>query len=176
LVVVVRPKPNATGLPDRLRKAAFGVHPRALVERVRPGSDWLADTVINPRRRTVLLSLLGGLGLLLTLIGVFGMTATPWRRTQEIGVRIAFGATARDVGWAMLADAMWPVTIGLAIGLTGAWFATRLISTFLFETTATDAPTFVVAACILGLAALTAVWIPARRAARVDPVKSLRVD
>jgi predicted permease len=177
LVVVVRPKQASAGLMDRLKKAAFGVGPVALVERVRPGSDWLADNVVNPRRRMVLLGLLGGLGLLLTLIGVFGMTAyAVARRTQEIGVRIAFGATARDVIRAMIDDATRPLAIGIVIGLAGSWFATRLISTFLFQTAPTDAPTFAMAAATLAVTALVAVWIPARRAARVDPVKSLRVE
>ena len=72
----------------------------------------------------MLLSLLGGLGLLLTLIGVFGMTAyAVARRTQEIGVRMAFGASARDVVREMVRDAAWPVAIGLAVGLVGAWGA-----------------------------------------------------
>jgi hypothetical protein len=177
MVVVVRPGPNAAGLNERLRQAAQAAGPRAIVERVRPGTDWLDATVITPRRRTVLLSLLGGLGLLLTLIGVSGMTAyAVARRTQEIGVRLAFGATSRDVVREMVRDAAWPVALGIAAGLSGAWAATRLISTFLFQTTATDAPTFATAAGILGLAALIAVWIPARRAARVDPVISLRSE
>jgi hypothetical protein len=177
LVVVVRPRQQSAGLAGRLRKAASEVGPRVLVERVRHGSDWLSDTVVNPRRRTVLLGLLGGLGLLLTLIGVFGMTAyAVARRTQEIGVRMAFGATASDVVRAMVTDGTWPVTIGITAGLVGSWFATRLISTFLFQTTPTDAPTFAAAAGTLALAALVAVWIPARRAARVDPVRSLRVE
>ena len=177
LVVVVRPGPNAAALDERLRQAAQAAGARAIVERVRPGTDWLDSTVITPRRRTVLLSLLGGIGLLLTVIGVFGMTAyAVARRTQEIGVRMAFGATTRDVVRQMVQSAAWPVALGIAAGLTGAWAATRLISTFLFQTTPTDAPTFATAAAILALAALLAIWIPARRAARVDPVTSLRSE
>ena len=177
MVIVVRPKTGATGLAERLRQTALGIGPRVIVERVRPGTDWLADTVVNPRQRTVLLALLGGVGLLLTLIGVFGMTAyAVARRTQEIGVRMALGATARDVIRALVADASWPVTIGIAAGLVASWFATQLISSFLFETTPKDPGTFAAAATTLAVAALAAVWIPARRAGRVDPVKSLRVE
>ena len=177
MVVVVRPGPNAAGLNERLRQAAQAAGPRAIVERVRLGRDWVDATIITPRRRTVLLSLLGGLGLLLTLIGVAGMTAyAVARRTQEIGVRMAFGATSRDVVREMVRDATWPVALGIAAGLGGAWAATRLISTFLFKTTPTDAPTFATAAGVLALAALIAVWIPARRAAHVDPVVSLRSE
>jgi putative ABC transport system permease protein len=177
LVVVVRPRGTAAGLDDRLRQAALQIGPRAVVERIRPGSEWLSDTVVTPRRRTVLLGLLGGIGLLLTLIGVFGMTAySVARRTQEIGVRMAFGAQPADVVTTMMKDAFVPLAAGVVAGLAGAWFATRLIATFLFEMTPNDVPTFAGAAVILSLAALIAVWIPARRAARVDPVASLRAD
>lgn len=177
LVVVVRPRPNAAGLAERLLHAARSAGPRAIVDRVRPGSDLLDDVVVTPRRRTVLLTLLGSLGLLLTLIGVFGMTAyAVARRTQEIGVRMAFGATPADVVCEMIRDAAWPVALGIAAGLAGAWAATRVIKTFLFQTTPTDAATFVSAAVLLALAALLAVWIPSRRAARVDPVTSLRSE
>jgi ABC-type antimicrobial peptide transport system permease subunit len=125
----------------------------------------------------VLLSLLGGLGLVLTLVGVFGMTAyAVARRTPEIGVRMAFGATARDVVREMVRDAAWPVALGIAAGLAGAWAATRVIATFLYDTTPTDVPAFASAAGLLALAALIAVWIPSRRAARVDPVTSLRTE
>jgi putative ABC transport system permease protein len=177
MVLVVRPRENIAGLHERLRQAAQAAGSRVIVDRVRNGTEWLDATVVTPRRRTVLLSLLGGLGLLLTLIGVAGMTAyAVARRTQEIGVRMAFGATAADVVREMVRGAAWPVALGIAVGLAGAWGATRLISTFLFQTTPTDTPTFAAAAGILGLAALVAVWIPARRAARVDPVKSLRTE
>jgi ABC-type antimicrobial peptide transport system permease subunit len=76
----------------------------------------------------------------------------------------------------MIDDATRPLAIGIVIGLAGSWFATRLISTFLFQITPTDALTFGMAAAMLAVTALVAVWIPARRAARVDPVKSLRVE
>jgi len=177
MVVVVRPRANAAALVERLRQAAQSAGPRTIIDRIRTGEEWQDATVVTPRRRTVLLSLLGGLGLLLTLIGVFGMTAyAVARRTQEIGVRMAFGASARDVVREMVRDAAWPVAIGMTVGLVGAWGATRVISTFLFDTTPTDVPAFAAAAALLAFAALVAVWIPARRAALVDPVTSLRSE
>jgi putative ABC transport system permease protein len=177
LVIVVRPRSTTSGLIDRLRQTALNVGPRAIVERVRPGTDWLDDTVVTPKRRTVLLSLLGGLGLLLTLIGVFGMTAySVARRTQEIGVRMALGARPSDVIHTMMTDVARPIALGTIAGLAGSWYATSLISTFLFQTTPTDLPTFAGATVTLLVAALLAVWIPARRAGRVDPIKSLRVE
>jgi predicted permease len=177
MVVFVRPKGQAPALDERLRQAAQNAGPKVIVDRVQTGGDWVDARVVTPRRRTVLLSLLGGLGLLLTLVGVFGMTAyAVARRTQEIGVRMAFGATARDVVRQMVRDAAWPVAIGIAAGLAGAWAATRVIATFLYDTAPTDVTAFASAAGLLALAALVAVWIPARRAAQVDPVTSLRSE
>jgi len=177
LVVVVRPTGDARGLSDLLRQAAYGAGPRVLLDRIRRGDEWLDDRVLTPKRRTVLLTLLGALGFVLTLVGVFGMTAySVARRTQEIGVRIAFGARPFDVVRTMLGDAAVPVTIGLVVGLSGAAWATRIITSFLFDTTATDPATFALVAATLGLSACLAAWIPARRAARMDPVQALRAD
>jgi predicted permease len=177
LVVVVRPSGDARGLPDLLRQAAHGVGPRVLLDRIRPGEAWLDDRILTPKRRTVLLGLLGGLGLVLALVGVFGMTAyAVARRTQEIGLRIAFGARPLDVVRTIVGDAAVPVGIGLVAGLGGAALATRIITTFLFNTPATDPVTFAAVAITLGLAAVVAAWIPARRASRLDPVQALRAD
>jgi predicted lysophospholipase L1 biosynthesis ABC-type transport system permease subunit len=105
------------------------------------------DRVITPRRRTVLLGLLGGLGLLLALVGIFGMTAyAVARRTQEIGVRMAFGARPVQVVGTMIRDALWPVAIGIVVGLVGAAFATRVIVSFLFETRPIEPLTFAMVA------------------------------
>jgi len=96
------------------------------------------------------------------------------RRTQEIGVRMAFGARPRDVVTAMLADAALPVGVSIALGLGGAAVATRLIATFLFDTTPTDPATLAAVVVTLSAAAAAAALIPARRAARVDPITALR--
>lgn len=120
MLAVVRPSGRTADLGDRLRQAAQAIGPRVLVERIRTANDYFGDRVITPRRRTVLLSLLGGLGMLLALVGVFGMTAyAVARRTQEIGVRMAFGATPGNVVGVMVRDAAWPVLFGVGVGLVG---------------------------------------------------------
>jgi ABC-type antimicrobial peptide transport system permease subunit len=125
----------------------------------------------------VLLTLLGVFGLLLTLVGIFSMTAyAVARRTREIGVRVAFGARPAQVVWIMIRDAGFPVLSGLAAGLVGTYYATRLIRSFLFETTPHDPATFVAVVALLGLAASLAAWLPARRAASVDPISALRAE
>lgn len=177
LIVVVRPGAPIPDLADRLRGAAEAVGPRVLVESVRSGSDWLGDRVIRPRQRTVLLSLLGGLGLALALVGVFGITAyAVARRTREIGVRMTFGARPHQVVGRIVRDAAVPVGAGIVVGLLGAVAATRVIESFLFETAPTDPGTFAIVAVILGVTGCVAAWIPARRAVRIDPVSALRTE
>ncbi len=175
--IVLRPRSSAVLPVDRLKKMAEAVGPKVLVGRIWSGGDRLGETVVKPRRRAQLLGLLGGLGLLLTLVGIFSMTAyAVARRTREIGVRIAFGAGPADVVLAMVRDAAWPVLLGLSAGMVGAYFATKVIASFLFQTTPHDPATFAAVAVLMGGAALAAAWVPARRAARVDPVIALRAE
>jgi ABC-type antimicrobial peptide transport system permease subunit len=121
--------------------------------------------------------MLGGLGLLLALVGVLGMTSyAVARRTREIGLRMAFGALPAQVVRTMVRDAVVPIALGVAAGAAVAYLSTGLIKSFLFRTTPTDPATLVTVASTLASAALLAAWLPARRAARVDPVSALRAD
>jgi ABC-type antimicrobial peptide transport system permease subunit len=125
----------------------------------------------------LLLSLLGAFGLLLTLVGIFSTTAyAVARRTREIGVRMALGARHAHVVGAMIRDAVWPVTWGLVAGLAGTYYATRFIQSFLFETPPHEPVTLVAVVVLLGCAAFLAAWLPARRAASVDPLIALRAE
>ncbi len=177
MMVVMRPSGNVPGLADQLRRVAQGIGPRVLVERIRTGDEWFGDRVITPRRRTVLLGLLGGLGLTLALVGVFGMTAyAVTRRTAEIGVRMAFGARPYQVVQTMVRDAALPIGIGALVGVGGALLATRAIESFLFQTAPTDPMTLGAVAVTLAAAGCLAALVPALRAAKVDPASSLRAD
>jgi predicted permease len=177
MMVVVRPAGDAAGLADRLRRLTSGLGPRVLVERIRTSEEMFGTAVLTPRRRTVLLGLLGGLGLLLALVGVFGMTAySVTRRTAEIGVRMAFGAQPGQVVRTILRDAVLPIVIGTALGVGGALLATGVIRSFLFATEPNDAMTLVVVALALAISGCLAALVPAARAAKVDPVASLRAE
>lgn len=177
MTIVIRPSGSGPNPLGRLRGVAQSVGPRVLVESVRTADDWFGDRVATPRRRTLLLSLLGGLGLVLTLVGVFGITAyAAARRTAEIGVRIAFGATRPQVVWMIVRDSVVPIVAGTLLGLGGAAGAARIIRTFLFQTEPTDPVTFVAVALMLAGAGTLAALIPAFRAARVDPTQTLRAS
>jgi putative ABC transport system permease protein len=175
--VVIRAEPGVALSYADLRQAALSVGTRAVVERIRPGTELLDDTVATPRNRALLLGLLAGLGLLLTLIGTAGVTAyAVARRTQEVGVRMAFGATPRDVVAGITLEALRPIGTGVAVGLVASYFATSVLQSFLFQTPAHDPPTFAAVGALLATTSLIAAWLPARRAASVDPVQALRAE
>jgi putative ABC transport system permease protein len=177
MTIVMRVSGAPAGLPAELRRVAQLIGPRVLVERFRTGEELFGDEVLTPRRRMVLLGLLGGLGLILALVGVFGMTAySVARRTAEIGVRLAFGARPGQVVGTMLRDSAVPVAIGTAAGVGAAVLATRLIESFLFQTAPTDPLTLASVAVTLAITGCLAAIMPALRAARIDPASSLRAE
>jgi predicted permease len=177
LALVVRAHDGAPLSRDQLSQAAQSLNPKIVIGRLRSATELVGQQIAEPRHRMLLLSLLGGFGFVLTLVGIFSMTAyAVARRTREIGLRMAFGASAGDVVRAMVRDAAWPVVAGLCAGLLGAYYASRVVSSFLFQTTPHDPATLSFVAIFLGVAAYIAAWTPARRAALVDPVAALRVD
>ena len=177
LSVVMRLRPGGSMSGARLRQVAQAAGVKVVIGEIRTGSDWLAGKVKTFRHRTVLLGLLGGFGLLLTLVGIASMTAyAVARRTREIGVRIALGAKPAAVVGTVVRDAAWPLGLGIAAGLLGAYFSTAVVRSFLFETTPHDPGTFAVVSVAMVLAACAAAWVPARRAARVNPIEALRAE
>jgi len=111
------------------------------------------------------------------VIGLYGVIAySTSQRTSEIGVRIAIGAQRSDVIRMVVAEGTRLAIIGIGVGLIGAYWAAKLLSTFLYGVTATDLPAFAGAGVVLFLVALAATYLPARRASRVDPMIALRVE
>jgi putative ABC transport system permease protein len=124
-----------------------------------------------------LLSVFAGLALVLAAIGIYGvMSNAVTQRTQEIGIRLALGARAIDVLKLIIRDGLVLVSIGVALGLAGAYALTRLMTTLLFGVTPTDGLTIVVVSAVLTGIALLACFIPARRATRVDPLVALHYE
>jgi putative ABC transport system permease protein len=164
--------PSALAAP--LRRAVLGVDPRLPVFDVATLDEIRAASVATTRFNMLLLTALGGIGLLLAAVGIYGVIS--WfvsQRTQEIGLRMALGATERGVLALVAWQAMRPVLAGLIVGLAGAVAATRALSSLLFGVSATDPATFAGVLAVLGGAALLASWLPARRAARVEPTRAL---
>jgi putative ABC transport system permease protein len=125
----------------------------------------------------LLLSSFAGVAMLLAMLGIYGVTAYyVTQRTHEIGVRIALGARMRDVLKLVLSRGVIFALIGIAIGFAGAFGLTRYLSTLLFGVQPVDLMTFLSVAVILIVVALLACVIPARKAAKVDPLIALRYD
>jgi putative ABC transport system permease protein len=129
------------------------------------------------RLNMLLLGLFGVLGLVIASVGVYGLMAfLVAQRTREIGVRIALGATRSRVVGMVLRRALLLVGAGLVIGAAGAWYLSAGARVFLYSLEPTDPRAYAAAALALATASLVASWIPARRAARVDPVVALRSE
>jgi putative ABC transport system permease protein len=123
----------------------------------------------------VIFGVFGGVALLMAAMGIYGVTSySVAQRTQEIGIRMALGARVSDVLKLVLKNGMALAFIGAAIGLAGAFAVTRVMANLLFGVTSTDATTFTAVSALLIAVAFVACLIPARRAARVDPLVALR--
>ncbi len=139
--------------------------------------DLLAESVAQRRLNLLLLGVFAAVALALTVVGLYGVISySVTQRTREIGIRLALGAQPGDVLRLVLGQGMKLVGFGIALGLTGAVALTRWMATLLFEVKATDPMTYVLVAGVLIATALLACWIPARRAAKVDPMIALRCE
>src|SRR5688572_20196775 len=137
----------------------------------------LGSAVARPRLLAWLLSLFGTLGLTLGALGIFGVLAfAVTQRRQEIGVRMALGATPRSVLSLIVGRGMLLASGGVAVGVLGAMWLTRSMQTVLYDIRPTDPVTFVQVMGVLLAAAFVASWLPARRALAIDPVAALRSD
>jgi len=137
----------------------------------------LAESVSERRFSMLVLTGFGGVALLLAAVGIYGVLSyAVVRRTSEIGVRMALGAGRGRVLAMVLRDSMTPVLAGTAAGVAGAAALTRLMSGMLYDVSATDPVTFAAVVALLTAVALAASYVPARRAARVDPMVALRAE
>lgn len=137
----------------------------------------MSETVSRPRFFTLLLGAFAGLAMVLAALGVYGVIAySVSRRTYEIGIRMALGARAGNVLRMAIAQGLAPAMTGLVIGLAAAFLLTGLLSSLLYGVGAADPATFAGVAVLLVSVALLAGWLPARRAARVNPASALRQE
>ena len=144
---------------------------------VRALTDAISETVAQPRFYTLLFALFGVIGLLLTVTGVYGLISyTVAQRTQEIGIRMALGATRQNVVRMVLRQGVALALTGAVIGLAISFVLARVIVSLLFDVEPTDLVTFSVATLVLLGAAILASYVPARRATKVDPLVALRYE
>jgi putative ABC transport system permease protein len=137
----------------------------------------LRDSLGTARFNTLLLSLLGVIGLVLAAVGIYGVIAYfVTQRTQEIGVRMALGASRGDVVRLVIGQAARPVVLGIAVGVIASAFLTQVLASQLFGVSAGDPVTFAAVSATLAIVALLASLVPATRAAGVDPTRALHTN
>lgn len=175
LIVSTRGDPAA--LTPSVREVVRALDPTMAVFNVATMQEHVKDALFLPRLAGTLFGIFGGIGLMLATVGLYGVISySVSRRTREIGIRMALGAQVGAVQRLIVGQGMLLTLIALALGLPGAWIGAKLASSFLYGVSPHDLVTFVAVPVILGAVALLACWIPARRAARVDPQTVLRYE
>src|SRR5439155_964409 len=175
--LVIRAVTDPTSLAAAVRKEVMAIDPNQPVANVKKMEEWLANSVAQPRYRTLLLSVFSAVAMLLSVIGIYGvMSYAVTQRTREIGLRMAFGAQRWNVLSMVLGQGMKLALTGVWVGVAAALALTRVIRNLLYEITATDPLTFSCVALLLIGVALLACLVPARRAAKTDPMVALRYE
>ncbi|HLN03296.1 MAG TPA: FtsX-like permease family protein [Bryobacteraceae bacterium] len=175
--LVVRTALPPAGLASAVRAALKPIEPNL------PGNEFrilqdLVDKAVSPRRFVVLLLAgFAGFALILASLGIYAVISySVTQRTQEIGIRMALGASAADLRAQILGQTMSLAAIGMVIGIVASWILARTISSLLFGITATDPVTFIGMLVVLTVVAAIAGYVPARRASRIDPMVALRAS
>ena len=175
--VVVRTAGSPTPLVRELEARGRGILSGLSVSSVRTLDDLAFRSVAEPRFRTLLLALMAVLVLVLTIVGVASLTARAVAlRMKEIGIRVTIGARPGQIVALMLGSALAPVVAGAVIGLLAATWTSRFLGHFLFEVGPIDPAVYVAAVALLLVSTLVAAWLPARRAAYLDPMVTLRAE
>jgi len=175
--VLVRTVGDPTAVMNSVRRAIVEVDPENAITHVETLEQARADSVSEPRTTTRMFGLFAVLAFVIALAGIGSMLAL-WvrQRTREIGIRMAMGARPSHILGTVIRQGMMLVAFGLATGYLGAVALTRFIRTFLFQVEPTDGATFAAVSALLLAAALIACYLPAMRAARIDPQLALRCD
>jgi putative ABC transport system permease protein len=175
--LVLRGRGDPARFAAPVRAAVADVDPDLPLNKVAPMTDLVAASLAQSRFKAVLLALFGGLALVLAVVGVYGVVSySVAQRAHEIGIRMALGAQGSQVLGLVIRQGMTQVLIGLALGLAGAWYASRFLAGQIYGLSATDPLTFVAVPLGLAAVALAANYLPARRATRVDPLDALRQE
>jgi predicted permease len=177
LTLVVRANSSPLNLAAAVEGEVWAIDKNLPVSEVRSMEEVIAASIAQQRFNVLLLGIFASVALILAAVGIYGvMSYSVTQRTQEIGIRIALGAQTSDVLKMVVGQVMKLVAIGIGAGLIGAFLLTRLLSSLLYEVSATDPVTFAAIALVLTSVALLACYLPARRATKVDPMVALRYE
>jgi predicted permease len=177
MYLVVRGAGDPARLAPAVREVIRQVDPDIPASQVRTMSDRVSAAVATPRLQTAVLGAFAALALLLAGVGIYGvMSDAAQRRTREVGIRMALGATSRTILALFLRHGMRMVAVGVAVGLVAALALTRAMQALLFQVSPTDARVFAGVTLALSVVALAAAFLPARRATRLEPTAALRAE
>jgi putative ABC transport system permease protein len=177
MTLMLRTRTDASAFAAAARNIIHTLDPQQPIGEVSTMESLLATSVARSRFSASLLTVFSIVALVMAAVGIYGvMSYSVLQRTHEIGVRMALGAQRLDVLKLIVTKGILLGAIGVAAGLAASFGLTRLISTLLFEVTATDTATFVAVSVVLFLVTLIACYVPARRATKVDPLKALRYE
>jgi putative ABC transport system permease protein len=175
--LIVRTIADPRAMADALTRAVHDVDSQAAVNHVLTLEQARSESVASPRVTASLLAIFAALALLIAAAGIGGIMAlTVSQRVREIGIRLALGARPSSILWMVLGQGLLLATLGVGIGIAGAVGLKTLVKSLLFGVTATDPATFAGVAFVLVAAAMIATYLPARRAAAVDPIIALRTE
>ncbi len=175
--ILMRTSSDPASIVATFRKTVHSLYPDQPVTDVASMDDRIADSMAEPKLYAVLLGVFAAVALALTAVGTYGTVSyAVAQRTREIGIRMALGADADDVLGEVLGRGVTLVALGVAGGLAGAWSLSRFLESLLFGVTARDAVSFAAGPVVLAVVAMLACYLPARRAAMIDPNVALRQD
>ena len=177
MILTLRTASDPLRLAPALREAVLETDPAQPISRVTPMAQYFSDAVATPRLSASLLAAFGTTALLLAAVGIYGVISfSVARRTREIGVRMALGAAGRDVVWMVVAQAVALAFLGVGVGIGATLALTGVMKGLLFGVTATDPLSYLAVSVLLISIAALAAYVPARRAARINPSVALRYE
>ncbi|HEY7545022.1 MAG TPA: FtsX-like permease family protein, partial [Blastocatellia bacterium] len=177
MTLALKTEGDPTAIVAAARNAVHEIDPNLPVYNIRTMNEAVAGTVSNERAVLILLGVFAAVALLLAVLGIYGViSSSVSQRTNEIGVRMALGATRADVLNLVLKQGLILTLIGVGVGIAAALALTRFLSSMLYGVGATDAMTFIAAPVVMAAIALAAIYVPARRATKVDPMIALRYE
>ena len=177
MTLVVSTRGNPFDLAVPVQSAVWELDTDLPISNLMTMTDVVSRATAEPRFLMLLLSLFAGTAVFLAAIGIYGvMSYTVQQRTNEIGIRMALGARRTDILKLVVRQGMRLTLIGVGVGLVAAFALTRVASSMLYGVSATDPATFAAVSLLLAVVALVACYLPARRAAKVDPMVALRYE